>query len=399
MADERLYLDDPAPARARACIVERGRDARGGWVRLDRTVLYPGGGGQPPDRGTIDGARIHHVETRGGAVLHYVDGPLEEDEVTVELDTARRLEMSQQHTAQHLLTSWLLAEHGMRTTTFHLGESYAAIELDGPSFDEERLVEVEDEVNALVRRDPPVTTRFIDPGQMEELDVRSRLLPEGHTGRLRIVEIEGLDRNTCAGTHVSRLAEIQAVHLLGMEPARGVTRVHFLAGVRVLRRLRALRDVEDDLKARLGTSPDQFAAVVDTWNEERRALGKQVERLRREASRALARELAAAPGRVIVHRLADATPDALRALARALLELRPEAVVALAGEAGTPPVACFLVQSGPRGPEDVSKPGEAVRDALGARGGGRGRTFQGRGGRCPDAASLAEVVERTAPVP
>jgi Ser-tRNA(Ala) deacylase AlaX len=317
------------------------------------------------------------VETRGGAVLHYVDGPLEEDEVTVELDTARRLEMSQQHTAQHLLTSWLLAEHGMRTTTFHLGESYAAIELDGPSFDEERLVEVEDEVNALVRRDPPVTTRFIDPGQMEELDVRSRLLPEGHTGRLRIVEIEGLDRNTCAGTHVSRLAEIQAVHLLGMEPARGVTRVHFLAGVRVLRRLRALRDVEDDLKARLGTSPD----------------------LRREASRALARELAAAPGRVIVHRLADATPDALRALARALLELRPEAVVALAGEAGTPPVACFLVQSGPRGPEDVSKPGEAVRDALGARGGGRGRTFQGRGGRCPDAASLAEVVERTAPVP
>ncbi|MBW2261476.1 MAG: alanyl-tRNA editing protein [Deltaproteobacteria bacterium] len=375
MPDEKLFYEDPTLERIETEVIETGDEGGRPWARLERTIFHPEGGGQPADWGALGDVPVVNVQEREGRVLHFVNSPVAVGPVVACLDAGRRFDLSQQHTAQHLLTAVLLERHGLPTTAFHLGESYAAIEVDGKVPDPEALAGFEDEVNAIVREARTVRTLWIEPGQMKALGVRSRMLPEGHTGKVRIVEIEGVDINTCGGTHVQNLSEIQMIHIFHAEPARGGARIHFLAGGRILSRLGKADALEAALKDRLGTSPMDFARVVDGWLTERRRLKKRVKRLEDENAEHIARELALTDGDRIEKTIQGAGPDMLRSLAKAVLELRPEAVVSLVGEAE---VTCFIVQSGPAGPQDVSDVGEALRDRLKARGGGKGRTFQGR---------------------
>ncbi len=384
MSDRRLYDEALATARVETRVVEAGALDGRPWVRLEATPFYPEGGGQPADHGSIDGVPVLDVQSRGGEVLHFLERPVEAGrDVVAVLDVERRADHSQQHTAQHVLTAMLLERHGRRTTAFHLGDAYAAIEITGNLPSRETLRAWEAELNAEVRRDPPVRTRWVEPEALAELPVRSRGLPDGHTGPVRLVEIVGLDLNTCGGTHVARLGELQLVHLLDAASARGGVRVRFLAGNRVFRRLHETLALEDELKERLGTGPEELGRVVEKWQAERQRLARRVRELEAEQADRLGAELAAEPGPRLGRFLAGAGPELLKAVAGAVLERRPEVVVALVGEDGDPPQACLLVQAGSSGPEDVSAIGVRLRERLGAKGGGRGRNFQGRGGRWP----------------
>jgi alanyl-tRNA synthetase len=390
MPDRKLYHDDPACDRVETLAIESGELDGRPWVRLEETVFYPEGGGQPADRGTIGGVPVVDVRWRGTEVLHLVERPVAPGPVTAVLDGVRRFDFRQQHTAQHALTAILADRHHRATTSFHLGETYSAIEITGNEPSADTLRSWESEVNEEVRRDPAVRTRWVEPAELERLAVRTRGLPDGHRGNVRLVEIEGLDLNTCGGTHVGRLGEVQVVHLLGAETARGGVRLRYLAGGRVLRRLHEAAARDDALKARIGTAPEEFPRVLDGWQAERKRLEKNVRALEGALAERVGAEIAAEPRPRLSRFLDGAGPEMLRAVATAVLERRPEALVALVGRSGEPPDACFLVQSGPNGPADVSAAGQRLRERLGAKGGGRGRLFQGRGGTWKDGESILE---------
>ncbi len=384
MPDRKLFHEDPQLDLVETQIVATGATGGKPWVRLEATVFYPGGGGQAADRGTISDVPVLDVLSRGEEILHVLERPLPEGPAVARIDAPLRFERSQQHTAQHLLTAILLSRHGLPTTAFHLGEEYAAIEIAGEVPGRERLAGFEDEVNAEIRLDRRVGARWVTREEYESLPVRSRGLPEGHRGDIRLVEIEGLDLNTCGGTHVRRLAEIQMVRLLDAAPARGGARIRFLAGERVLRELRRGAEIEEGLKARLGTRREEFASVLDVREEGHRLLERGLRRLEGEIAEREALSMAAEAGPLLARRIDGAGPERLRAIASAVLKARPEAVVALVGRAGEPPETCFLVQSGASGPSDVAELAARLRGALGAKGGGRGRSFQGCGGTWPD---------------
>jgi Ser-tRNA(Ala) deacylase AlaX len=387
MPDRKRFYDDPHLSTLATRIIGTGTFGGRSWVRLDETLFYPEGGGQPSDRGRIGEATVEDVQNREAEVLHIVDRPLAEGDVTIALDTTRRFDHCQQHTAQHLLSAILLDRHALPTTSFHLGVDYTAIELAGPVPTRDALRRFEAEINAHLREDRPVTTRWVAPEELPSLPVRSRGLPDGHTGPVRLVEIEGLDLNTCGGTHVARLGEIQAIELLDAEPARGGTKLRFLAGERVLSDLGRRRDLEESLKTRIGTAPHEFAGVLDGWSEARKKLDRRVKTLEGELAEALAASLVTEPGALICAVRPTSGPDGLQALATAILRRRPEAVVALAGD------GCMLVQAGPDGPESVAELGVKLRDLTGAKGGGRGRTFQGKGGAVPELAALRSALD------
>ena len=109
--------------------------------------------------------------------------------------------------------------------------------------------------------------------------------------------------------------------------------------------------------------------------------------LETEVGRRLADEIAGEPGSPLLRVLEGASLEQLRAVSRAVLALRPEAVVALVGG------GVFLVESGSQGPADVAALGAALRDTLGAKGGGRGKLYQGSGGTLRDAADLKRAIE------
>ena len=117
-------------------------------LELADTVLYPEGGGQPADHGTIDGVSIRHVEKHSdGRVLHHAERSLPLGPVQVEVDWGRRFDHMQQHSGQHLLTAIVQEDLGLATTSFHLGAIQSHIELDGPPNGSECLLELEARVN------------------------------------------------------------------------------------------------------------------------------------------------------------------------------------------------------------------------------------------------------------
>ena len=383
MTDRKLFYEDPALDHLETRVIESGEGNGRPWVRLEETIFYPEGGGQPADRGTIAGVAVVDVQSRGVEVLHFLGEPVPVGPVTAVLDAARRFELRQQHTAQHLLTAVLAERHGQPTTSFHLGESYASIDVEGSVPSSETLCHFEEEVNALIREDLPVRTSWVAPEAIASLPVRTRGLPEGHTGPVRLVEIEGIDLNTCGGTHVSHLAEIQMIHLTDAEPARGGARVRFLAGQRALRELLRLRSLERDLKARIGTSSLELVRVLDGWQSERKELERKVRDLEKAKAGALAADIAAMVGPRLARFLPDAGPDLVRAVAAAVVERRPDATVVIVGEIEPGGEACFVVQAGTEGPSDVVALGDGLKETLGSRGGGKGRIYQGRGGKWP----------------
>ena len=391
MADVKRYYDVPSPERLEGTVIGTGGLDGRPWARLEETIFYPEGGGQPADHGRIGEASVLDVQARDGAILHFTDRPVSPGSAPLSLDVVRRFDHCQQHTAQHLLTAVLLDRHRLATTSFHLGAEYTAIEVKGPAPGLADLARFEREVNDLVREDRPVTARWIAPEELATSGVRTRGLPEGHAGPVRLVEIAGIDLNTCGGTHVARLGEIQVVEIVDAEPARGGTRIRFLAGGRVLAASQRRRSVEEAVKARLGTAREGFADTLDAWTSERRRQERRIRELEGELAERIAVDLATEPGRLVRAVRPGSGAEALRAIAGAVLTRRPEAVVVLCGDSGEPREACFIVQAGDQGPADVSRLGALVRELLGARGGGKGRLFQGKGGHLVDPSSLARA--------
>ncbi len=347
----------------------------GHLVRLSETILYATGGGQPHDLGLVGGRAVLDV-TRDpeGHTLHKLDGPVS-GRVLIEIDWARRFDHMQQHTAQHLITALAADRLGWATTSFHLGPETCTIDLDTQDTPEAALRDLEDAVNAEIRAARPVRVRVVDPADLPGLDVRTRGLPENFTGQLRLVEIEGLDLNTCGGTHVASTAELQAVKLRGTSRIRSDTRLAFIAGQRALDHLTRALDRERALTRLLGAGPEDHAGLVEKLQLEARNAARQLGALHAEIARQLGAQLAQtdAPAALFHRPCADA--KFLADVAVALEALRPDLLVLLTTSERDEGPGLFLIV-GP--PGKVAAAGPPVASLLQGRGGGRPGRYQGK---------------------
>lgn len=345
----------------------------GGWVvRLAATILYPEGGGQPSDRGRIGAAAVIDVQDSASGVLHTVSAPLPVGPVRVVLDWDRRFDHMQQHTGQHLITAVLQDRFGAATTSFHLGRELCAIELDVPPLSASVMKRAEAEVQTAIREARPVTQQVVEPGALEGLGVRSRGLPDGHVGDVRVVDIEGLDRNTCGGTHLRSTAELQTVAFLDCERARGGCRLTFLAGDRVGRAFAAARARERAMSGLLSRPPEEHAGAIRTMLASRKDAAREQRALMADLADGLGSGLGADAGRAAGLHRDGVDLKFLNAVAGAALRRTPETLLLLTtGE----PEGMFLLA----GPADrVADLGPEVAARLGGRGGGAKGRFQGR---------------------
>jgi len=203
-----LFRDDPYLKSCEATVIA----ARENVVELDRTVFYPLGGGQLGDSGRIAGLRV--VDTRKGEaedrILHCMEPgavlPAVGSKVTVEIDWNRRHRLMRLHTALHLLGAVVKAP----VTGGRIGEDKAHLDFD---IEMEKLVkqEIETRLNALVAQAHGTCASWITDG---ELDARPELVktmsvaPPRGAGRVRLMEIPGVDLQACGGTHVANTREI-----------------------------------------------------------------------------------------------------------------------------------------------------------------------------------------------
>ena len=222
---EELFKQEPYRAQAKAAVM--AHDARG--IVLDRTIFYPRGGGQAGDAGTLarpDGSCIAIADTvKGdapGEILH-VPAPGQEaalaslvpgERVTLRLDWERRHRHMRFHTATHLLCA--IVPH--QTNGCSITSQYARLDFDMTEpLDREHL---ERELARLIAEAHDVRTVWITD---EELDARPELVrtmsvkPPRGAGRVRLLEIDGVDLQPCGGTHVANTREIGAVRVAKIE--------------------------------------------------------------------------------------------------------------------------------------------------------------------------------------
>jgi alanyl-tRNA synthetase len=298
----------------------------------------------------------------------------------------------QQHTGQHLLTAVAQDRFGWATAAFHLGPELCDIELNSPQITPQQRHGLEEAVMDEIVAARSVTVSWVTQEEYKALNVRSRGLPEGHLGDVRLVEIEGLDVNTCGGTHLASTSELGCVKLIGAEPAPGGTRLFFVFGKRVLDRLEAHEQRSHALRTLLGRPDDGLVAAV----EQRLSFQKDLERSLRNADDELAalhaKSLAAEAGVLLARHFEDKDAAFLQKVIRPLLDADAGRTVFLTAEKDGG--AFFALVAGSDCGADVPKLGREVAAILNGKGGGSGRQFQGKFtdlGRLGDARTALEA--------
>jgi misacylated tRNA(Ala) deacylase len=196
-------------------------------VVLDRSAFFPGGGGQPPDEGFLehDGgkAKVVGAQRRDGeVVLLLADGPAPAAGAAVDglVDWGRRYALMRTHTALHMLAGVIGRDHGALVTGGNLDLLKARMDFELPSMSADFAEAVEAAVNREVEADRPVHVAFLSPEEFlsrpELIRTKSNLVPPG-LEVVRVIDIEGLDRQADGGTHVAHTAEVGRVRVVGHE--------------------------------------------------------------------------------------------------------------------------------------------------------------------------------------
>ncbi|XP_008313363.1 alanyl-tRNA editing protein Aarsd1 isoform X1 [Cynoglossus semilaevis] len=264
------------PAELKREVAGKKETLKGFNVKLKDTILFPEGGGQPDDHGSIGDVSVLRVTRQGAEAVHFTSSPVEVgQEVQVKVDWERRFDHMQQHSGQHLITALAESMFGYKTTSWELGRQRSNIELDTPCMKPAEVQALEEAVNDKIRAHVPVNVQLLNVEDLTVEEVRSRGLPGDHAGPIRIINIEGIDVNTCCGTHVSNLSHLQVIKFLGTEKGKkNKTNLIFLTGNRVLKYAEKSFTTERSLVSLLKTGPDEHVEAVDKLQKSVKLLQK-----------------------------------------------------------------------------------------------------------------------------
>jgi alanyl-tRNA synthetase len=192
----------------------------------------------------------------------------------------------------------------------------------------------------------------------------------------RNVVIEGLDLNTCGGTHCRSTADLGMLCLLGTEPMRGGTRAFFVAGARVRRRLAAHEDRNLQLRGLLDTGDEKLSEVIALRLDREKELARAVRRLSEELADAEAATLCSEESSLLDTHWQGRDMAFLQRVGRSIAESAPDRRALLTSESEDG--AIFLVVAGESSGVELEAEGPRIAEVLGGRGGGRGTIFQGK---------------------
>ncbi|XP_037347448.1 alanyl-tRNA editing protein Aarsd1 isoform X1 [Talpa occidentalis] len=349
---------------------------RGFHVVLEDTLLFPEGGGQPDDRGTINDISVLRVTRRGAQADHFTQTPLDPgSEVQVRVDWERRFDHMQQHSGQHLITAIADNLFGLKTTSWELGRLRCVIELDSPSVTAEQVTAIEQSVNERIRDRLPVNVRELSLDDPEVEQVRGRGLPDDHAGPIRVVTIKSVDSNMCCGTHVSNLSDLQVIKILGTEKGKkNKTNLIFLAGNRVLRWMEKSHGTEKALTGLLKCGADDHVEAVKKLQNSAKLLQKNNLNLLRDLAVHVAHSLRNSPdwgGVVTLHRK-EGDSEFMNIIANEIGSEETLLFLTVGDEKG----AGLFLLAGPA--EAVETLGPRVAEVLEGKGAGKKGRFQGK---------------------
>ena len=404
-----LYYEEGAPMDFGARVLEV---FPGGHVVLDRTVFYPRGGGQEPDRGTIGGARVVDVEKYGPVVIHKVEGknPRAGTRVECHVDQRRRRRVTQIHTATHILNGssrevlgpWVWQHSAFKE------EDYGRIDITHfAHLTDAEVQRIEDLANEVVRKNLGVTNTFM-PRQEAEAEYGFRLYQGGVVpGRLvRVVNIGGWDIEACGGTHTRSTGEVGLIKITKAERVQdGVERLEFVAGEAAIEYMHRMDSELQELSAAFGTQRENLPRVARSVLEEleatrsrEKSLGQAVVELSSSGIASRAKPLGSA--KLFVARNPPMGEEQIIAQGERSVSQEPSLIyIALFPAGKSARIVCFVGPSAAKAGYSAVEIVKRLAPALGGSGGGSPAFAQGGGpmlDRIDEASALAEKLQPAA---
>lgn len=375
---KRAYYENGA-LECYATVLECRAAENGFEILTDVTSIFPESGGQLSDTGFIGNSRVTHAREEGNEVWHLCDKAVEAGaKVKIAADAGPRLDHTQQHSGEHILSGMASKLFGAKNVGFHMAEDYATIDLD-TQLTHEQIKELQREANRAVQRNVPVTYETVQGEELENITLRKQA--KGLKGDIRIVYFDGgeVDSCTCCGTHVAFSGEVGYIKITAHIKYKGGTRIWFACGMRAVEDSLNNQDIVDSLAVRFSAKQEDVLNAVLRQGDELTAARHQLKERTEKLNEFIAAELLGkaeviGATKLIIDMQKGSSMNELKNLGDMLI--RDENVLAmLFGENGDSLV--YQLARGRNVKTSMRELIKAVNAAAGGKGGGRDEYAQG----------------------
>jgi len=309
---KRLYLEDPYQIEFEAHVVEKVIWEKKPALVLDQTCFYPESGGQPCDKGVINGIEIIKVLEDEARIIHLLAGGISSDKVTGKVEWETRFDHMQQHSGQHILSQSFHELLGAETLAFHLGEAFSTLEMDLRKISEEEIENIEERANEIVYENREIKCYFIPEEEIESVPLRR---PPKKKGLIRVVEVSDFDFSACGGTHVRRSGEIGLIKILRLERIRNNIRFEFICGRRALEDYLRKSRIVRELSTRFTVNEGEILNTVEKLSSDLKSQRRGGKKLQEKIARYEAQEIIQEEKEKIIKEVfVDKTPEEARFL-------------------------------------------------------------------------------------
>ena len=367
METRKLYYEDCHLTEFSARVLTCEASDKGYWVTLDATAFYPEGGGQACDLGALGNAKVLDVQEKGETVFHLCDGPLAVGEtVTGRIDYARRFDLMQQHSGEHIVSGIINRKFGYHNVGFHMGTGLVTIDFDGP-IPAEELALIEREANEAIWQNLPIKCWYPTPEELPTVGYRSkRALP----WPVRVVEVPGFDKCACCGVHVAATGEIGLIKLMTCIKFHEGVRIEMACGARALNYLTAIYEQNRQVSQAFSAKVLETGEAARRMNEMLAAEKFKVTGLQKQVFAAIARDYAGQG--TVVHFEPGLQSAQVRELCDAIANESGGMVAVFSGTDEDGYSYCLMQRGG-----DLRGLNKAMTATLSGRGGGKPEYQQG----------------------
>lgn len=377
-----------------------------GIIVSDKTSFYAEGGGQVADTGFIitddAKARVYNVQKKKDVILHYVEveeGKLESCNALFKVNKQRRLDITRNHTATHLLDQALrnLLSDEVKQAGSLVDEYKLRFDFTYPNaLTKDEIKKIEDEVNEKIREQLPVKKEIMSYKESEKLGAIG-LFEDKYKDMVRVVSVSDYSKELCGGCHVNNSSEILMFKIIQeSSAASGIRRIEAITGKKVYEYLNKNIELINSISDELKTNPKNVLSRVKSLNEEIKQLKDDIQKLKefneKDIYKDIENEVKYINGiNLLVHKFDNEDLDTLRNFENRIKDKYKDLIIVFATVKDNKIIFTASVSDSLTYKYNAGKIVKEVSKITGGNGGGK-KNFAQAGGK--DISKLDEALEK-----
>lgn len=377
-----------------------------GIIVSDKTSFYAEGGGQVADTGFIitddAKARVYNVQKKKDVILHYVEveeGKLESCNALFKVNKQRRLDITRNHTATHLLDQALrnLLSDEVKQAGSLVDEYKLRFDFTYPNaLTKDEIKKIEDEVNEKIREQLPVKKEIMSYKESEKLGAIG-LFEDKYKDMVRVVSVSDYSKELCGGCHVNNSSEILMFKIIQeSSAASGIRRIEAITGKKVYEYLNKNIEIISLISDELKTNPKNILSRAKSLNEEIKELKDDIQKLKEFNEKDICKDIESEVEDInginlLVHKFDNEDLDTLRNFENRIKDKYKDLIIVFATVKDNKIIFTASVSDSLTDKYNAGKIVKEVSKITGGNGGGK-KNFAQAGGK--DISKLDEALEK-----